>query len=64
MNFNDTPRQPAARPDGTTRPEPVTVYAHWSGQHDGVNVEIDLPPGIPLTVHVNDGLLLDIEAED
>lgn len=35
-------------------PEGLCVFAHWSRVHGGVNVEIDAPDGLPLTVIVND----------
>lgn len=34
--------------------EGFDVFAHWSKAHPGVNVEVDAPNGLPLTVHVND----------
>lgn len=35
-------------------PEGFAVFAHWSAAHDGINVEVDAPEGLPLTIHVND----------
>jgi len=40
--------------DQRPAPEGMQVYAHWSLAHNGVNVEIDAPDGLPLTVHIND----------
>ena len=38
----------------------VAVYAHHSSVHDGINVEIDAPAGTRVTVHLNDGDLVDV----
>lgn len=38
----------------------VDVYAHHSGSHDGINVEIDAPAGVRITVHINEGLSVDL----
>lgn len=38
----------------------VMVCAHHSSVHDGVNVEIDAPAGTRITVHLNDGDLVDV----
>ena len=46
--------QPA--PDGRNNlAEAVDVFAHHSGVHDGINVEIDAPAGVHITVHINEG---------
>lgn len=37
----------------------VTVFAHHSSCHAGINIEIDAPPGVQVTVHLNDGLIAD-----
>lgn len=37
----------------------VMVCAHHSSVHDGVNVEIEAPAGTRITVHVNDGRVVD-----
>lgn len=37
----------------------VSVYAHHSSIHDGINIEIDAPAGTRITVHLNDGSLVD-----
>lgn len=39
----------------------VWVYAHQSDVHGGVNVEIDAPAGVKVTVHLNDGLIADVK---
>lgn len=41
-------------------PEGFEVVAHMSKVHPGVNVEIDAPDGMPLTVHVNDGPVVNV----
>ena len=28
-------------------------------RHGGINIEIDAPPGVQVTVHLNDGLIAD-----
>lgn len=38
----------------------VSVYAHHSSLHPGINVEIDAPAGTRITVHLNDGPLADV----
>lgn len=38
----------------------VSVAAHHSSVHEGVNVEIDAPAGTRITVHVNDGRVADL----
>ena len=38
----------------------VTVLAHHSSVHDGINVEIDAPTGTRVTVHLNDWVLTDV----
>lgn len=38
----------------------VLVHAHHSSQHDGVNIEIDAPAGTRITIHLNDGDLVDV----
>ena len=38
----------------------VDVWAHHSGVHDGINVEIDAPAGVRITVHINDGRVVDL----
>ncbi|SKK26019.1 Uncharacterised protein [Mycobacteroides abscessus subsp. massiliense] len=40
--------------------ELVSVCAHHSSIHDGINVEIDAPAGTRITVHLNDGAVADI----
>ncbi|TEA09181.1 hypothetical protein CCUG60884_00171 [Mycobacteroides salmoniphilum] len=42
--------------------ELVSVCAHHSSVHDGINIEIDAPAGTRITVHLNDGALADIVA--
>ena len=37
----------------------VSVLAHHSSCHGGINIEIDAPPGVQVTVHLNDGLIAD-----
>lgn len=37
----------------------VTLFAHHSSSHGGINVEIDAPAGVQVTVHLNDGLIAD-----
>jgi hypothetical protein len=44
----------AVEVDRRPAPEGMQVFAHWSAMHTGINVEIDAPDGLPLTVHVND----------
>lgn len=44
----DEPRDKGPAPEG------FACFAHWSTAHNGINVEIDAPEGLPLTVHVND----------
>lgn len=41
-------------------PEGFDVFAHWSAVHDGINVEVDAPDGLPLTVHVNDWRVVNV----
>jgi hypothetical protein len=41
-------------------PVGLAVIAHWSNVHQGVNVEIDAPEGLPLTVHVNDHVAVNL----
>lgn len=48
--WQDDERQP---------PEHFDVFAHWSKVHDGVNVEIDVPNGLRVTVHFNEWLAVD-----
>lgn len=38
----------------------VSVLAHHSSVHDGVNVEIDAPAGTRITVNLNDGTVADV----
>lgn len=38
----------------------VSVFAHHSSVHDGINVEIDAPAGTRITVNLNDGRLADV----
>lgn len=40
-------------------PEELECFAHWSGVHDGINVELSVPTGLRLTVHVNDFTAVD-----
>ena len=40
-------------------PEGLAVFAHWSAVHDGVNVEMDVPDGLRVTVHYNDQCVVD-----
>lgn len=41
-------------------PDGFAVVAHWSAAHDGINVEVDAPEGLPLTIHVNDWRMLNV----
>ncbi|MBB3752559.1 hypothetical protein FHT44_005071 [Mycolicibacterium sp. BK634] len=55
----------ALRPDPSMEgrddlPEDVEVYAHHSSSHDGLNIEIDAPAGVHITVHINDGMALEM----
>jgi hypothetical protein len=43
-------------------PEGFAVFAHWSQVHDGVNVEMDVPDGLRVTVHYNEWLAVDAVA--
>jgi hypothetical protein len=43
-------------------PEGFAVFAHWSSVHDGVNVEMDVPDGLRVTVHYNEWLAVDAVA--
>jgi hypothetical protein len=45
---------PRHRDTDRPAPEGLAVFAHWSTAHPGVNIEVDAPDGLPLTVHVND----------
>lgn len=45
---------------GQSAPEGFAVFAHWSAAHDGINVEVDAPEGLPLTIHVNDWRMLNV----
>lgn len=45
---------PRHRDDARPAPEGFAVFAHWSAAHGGINVEVDAPEGLPLTVHVSD----------
>lgn len=38
----------------------VEAYAHHSAVHDGINVEVFAPAGVRITVHVNDGRVVDL----
>jgi hypothetical protein len=39
----------------TPAPEGLSLFAHWSTAHEGINVEMDVPDdSMPLTIHVND----------
>lgn len=38
----------------------VSVVAHHSSVHDGINVEIDAPAGTRITVNLNDWSLVDV----
>lgn len=58
---DDDPRH---RDTARSAPEGLAVFAHWSASHTGINVEIDLPDGLPLTVHVNDGLMVNLSGTD
>ncbi|BBY54158.1 hypothetical protein H7J07_05980 [Mycobacterium koreense] len=62
INFDDIPRTPDPSPDGRHNLDggDVLVYAHHSGVHDGINVEIDAPKGTRITVNLNDGELVDV----
>jgi hypothetical protein len=40
-------------------PEGFTVFAHWSKVHEGVNVEMDVPDGLRVTVQYNEWLAVD-----
>ncbi|WP_157931682.1 hypothetical protein [Mycobacteroides abscessus] len=42
----------------------VRVYAHHSALHDGINIEIDAPAGVHVTVHLNDGLIAEETVEE
>lgn len=59
--FGDEGLRPAPSTEGRNDlPEGVQVYAHHSSSHDGLNVEIDAPAGVPITVHINDGTALEM----
>lgn len=38
----------------------VEVYALHSSIHDGINVEIEAPAGVRITVHINDGRVVNL----
>jgi hypothetical protein len=40
-------------------PEGLAVFAHWSASHDGINVEMDVPDGLRVTVHYNGHCVVD-----
>jgi hypothetical protein len=54
---------PAEWQDGppryTPHPEGFGIVAHWSSVHEGVNIELDVPDGLRVTVHYNDWLAVD-----
>jgi hypothetical protein len=59
--FGDTALAPAPSDSGRDNlTDVVDVYAHHSDTHDGINVEIDAPAGVRITVHVNDGRVVDL----
>jgi hypothetical protein len=41
------------------RPEGFGIVAHWSTVHDGVNLEMDVPDGLRVTVYYNGWLAVD-----
>lgn len=58
--FNGEMCTPDPSTEGRANLTDVAVYAHHSTVHDGVNVEIDAPTGTRITVHINDGLVVDL----
>lgn len=55
----------AGDPDGDRpMPEGLECFAHWSKVHGGINVELTVPEGLRLTVHVNDFLAVDTTIGD
>ena len=50
----------AGLPKAFRLPPDTLVTAHSSKVHDGLNVEIDAPAGLRITVHVNDGPVADL----
>ncbi len=58
LDERDGANQPG--PDGRNNlADSVSVLAHHSGIHDGVNVEIEAPEGTHVTVHLHDALIAD-----
>jgi hypothetical protein len=60
LDNGDLPDQHLDHDD--TPPEGLAVFAHWSAVHDGVNVEMDVPDGLRVTVHFNEWLAVDATA--
>jgi hypothetical protein len=48
--------------EGQEPPDGFGLFAHWSTVHDGVNVEMDVPDGLRVTVHYNEWLAVDAVA--
>jgi hypothetical protein len=51
--------RPVRWEDDADVPEGFGIIAHWSQVHEGVNVEMDVPNGLRVTVHYNEWLAVD-----
>lgn len=58
--FNGEVHSPDPSSGGRNDHGDVGLYAHHSSVHDGINVEIDAPAGVRITVHINDGRAVDL----
>lgn len=59
--FDDKARTIDPSPSGRNHfASQVLVYGHHSDVHDGANIEIDAPEGARITVHLNEGLIVDV----